>query len=180
MALIFQMKLTDYDRTWQTGLGCWGKIAARPLGKRFLKQMWQETGKMKTVIALRWASGGKMWKLGPRQRNPEENEKRQHWFSEGPSLSPMSCLPHLKTTKNQKTLLLFHATWAVSFVSTIIQSVGACLIPSCSNTTNPPMDRGWRKMQKKGSLWVTALINFSVWSCKKPGLGVKTKWDRKS
>lgn len=163
------MKLTDYDRTWQTGLGCWGKFAARPLGKRFLKKMWQETGKMKTVIALRWA----------RQRNPE-NEKRQHWFSESPSLSQLSCLPHLKTTKNQETLLLFHTTQAVSFVSAIIQSVGACLIPSCSNTTNPPMDRGWRKMQKKGSLWVTALINVSVWSRKKPGLGVKTKWDRKS
>lgn len=59
MALIFQMKLTDYDHTWQTGMGCRGKIAARPLGKRFLKQMWQETGKMKTVIALRWASEGK-------------------------------------------------------------------------------------------------------------------------
>lgn len=180
MALIFQMKLTDYDRTWQTGFGCWGKIVARPLGKRFLKQMWQETGEMKTVIALRWGSGGKCGSWGQdreiqrRMRNVSTDSEKS------PSLSHLSCLPHLKTMKNQETLLLFHTTQAVSFVSAIIQSVGACLIPNCSNTTNPPMDRGWRKMQKKGSLWVTALINFSVWSRKKPGLGVKTKWDRKS
>lgn len=32
----FQMKLTDYDRTWQTDLGYWGKSAVQPLGERFL------------------------------------------------------------------------------------------------------------------------------------------------
>lgn len=177
MALIFQMKLTDYDRTWQTGLGRWGKIAAQPLGKRFLKQMWQETGKMKTVIALRWARGGVVGAKTEKSRREWETSALIQWKSQSVSLV-MFTPP--ESYENQETLLLFHTTRAVSFVSAIIQSVGACLIPSCSNTTNPPMDRGWRKMQKKGSLWVTALINFSVWSLKKPGLGVKTKWDRKS
>lgn len=167
------MKLTDYGHTWQTDLGCWDKSATWPLGGKI--PLTNVTGNQydevnDCTVLCEWGKCGKTEK----SRGEWETSALNQWKSQSAWLVMSTTPGNYEKPGNT------HTTWTFSFVSVVIQSVGACLIPSCSSTTNPPMDRGWRKTQKKGSLWVTALINFSVWSHKKPGLGVKTKWDRKS
>lgn len=121
--------------------------------------MWRLTSKIKIMTALQYTRGvcerGYKNKKKEMVENLECKEKRQLWLGGSPSLSPLSCLPHLETRKTRETLLLLHRTWTFSFVSAMIQSVW-------SQATATQHTHQWtdeeRRRRKASSEWQRSYI----------------------